>query len=387
MAWNGVIFGGWCKPSPRRLPASPRTASIICNGRPMAAGWRPRARTRWSGFTTWRPAALEQALETGQKEVNGVSFSPDGLRLASAGDDGTIRVWNLAGGKETLRIAAHPKLAFQALFHAGGTMLISCGNDPTIRIWDARTGKEQASLRGHQNGVETIALSPDGLRLASGGADATTRIWDLAQRRELHTLAADAPWTSSAPSPSHRMVSGWRPLIWQACFIFGTRRPASSWRKHASWIDLILSPCRRMVAIWRRATPRAWCASWTWQRQIQPGRGQAIARPTAGVEGPAAVARARESGVRRPLHRRGTVDHGGRGWADTDVGRGRCIGAAHGQERPRRSSPADVCVGPPRFRTRSRHGCVRLGPGGNQLAPDHDNAAIGRTFDDRRQDG
>ena len=61
-----------------------------------------------------------------------------------------------------------------------GTRLASAGDDGTVRVWDAATGAPQATLTGHTGGVRAVAWSPDGTRLASAGDDGTVRVWDAA---------------------------------------------------------------------------------------------------------------------------------------------------------------------------------------------------------------
>lgn len=130
---------------------------------------------------------LELELPTGQGEVNGVALSSDYQRMATAGDDGSVRVWELASQTELLRIDAHKNIAYQIAFTGDGR-LVSCGNDPTIRIWDAETGEPKGLLQGHTDTVEAIELSPDGQFLASVSMDHTVRLWDLHTNKEARFL-------------------------------------------------------------------------------------------------------------------------------------------------------------------------------------------------------
>jgi WD40 repeat protein len=62
-----------------------------------------------------------------------------------------------------------------------GGLLGSGGSDATIRLWDVATGRQIATLKGHDNYVHAVAFAPDGKTLASGSRGKTIKIWDLTQ--------------------------------------------------------------------------------------------------------------------------------------------------------------------------------------------------------------
>ena len=78
-----------------------------------------------------------------------MAFSPDGTRLASAGDDGTVRVWDAATGQEALTLKGHTAEVSSVAFSPDGTRLASAGDDSTVKVWDAATGQEALTLKGH----------------------------------------------------------------------------------------------------------------------------------------------------------------------------------------------------------------------------------------------
>ena len=68
-------------------------------------------------------------------------------------------------------------------FGLNGKRLASGGEDKTVRVWDATTGLEVLALRGHTDRCGCVAFSPDGWRLASASSDRTIRIWDATPLR------------------------------------------------------------------------------------------------------------------------------------------------------------------------------------------------------------
>ncbi|MFK0735411.1 MAG: WD40 repeat domain-containing protein, partial [Gloeotrichia echinulata HAB0833] len=63
-----------------------------------------------------------------------------------------------------------------------GKTLASGSRDNTIKIWNIATGKEIRTLNGHSSFVNSVAFSPDGKTLASGSLDKTIKIWRLSER-------------------------------------------------------------------------------------------------------------------------------------------------------------------------------------------------------------
>src|SRR5262249_56584762 len=86
-------------------------------------------------------AALPMAGQGGA--VPAVASAPDGKTVATAGADGTVRIWDLATGKQTLKLE-QPSEAVGVVFSPDGTTLAaaSAGQDGWLIAWDVATGKE-----------------------------------------------------------------------------------------------------------------------------------------------------------------------------------------------------------------------------------------------------
>jgi WD40 repeat protein len=69
--------------------------------------------------------------------VRHVAFSPDGRRLASAGTDRAVKLWDVSSGQELLTLRGHSDEALAAVFSPDGRRLATSGRDGVIRIWDA----------------------------------------------------------------------------------------------------------------------------------------------------------------------------------------------------------------------------------------------------------
>jgi eukaryotic-like serine/threonine-protein kinase len=174
-----------------------------------------------------------------QKAAQGVCFSPDGTRLASACRDGTVKVWDARTGKEeALDLKGHKGNATSVCFSPDGTLLASAswGNvkvwdagtgrevrtlEPAdwftsvcfspdgkrlaaaigdrskafqpgeVKVWEVRTGREEFSLKGHKGPVNCVCWSPDGTRLASAGDDFTVKVWDARTGQEQRSLKGE----------------------------------------------------------------------------------------------------------------------------------------------------------------------------------------------------
>jgi WD40 repeat protein len=132
----------------------------------------------------WRLAHSEMYTFRGHGTgVHSVAFSPDGQRVASGAEDGSIMVWEARTGRKCFTV--REKGAVSALaFSPDGKTLVSASGQREIKVRDARTGRPLRALSGHPGGVKSLAFSRDGSRLASASVDGTVKVFLTNTNRE-----------------------------------------------------------------------------------------------------------------------------------------------------------------------------------------------------------
>jgi WD40 repeat protein/transcriptional regulator with XRE-family HTH domain len=123
-----------------------------------------------------------------------VAFSPDGVLLASGGEDQTIKVWHVATSHCLRTLRGHKGAVLSVRFSPDGTLLASSGEDQTIKIWNAATSHCLRTLHGHTSRTRSVAFSPDGATLVSGSDDGTIKLWNIQTGECLKTLRSDRPY-------------------------------------------------------------------------------------------------------------------------------------------------------------------------------------------------
>ncbi|MGB3759286.1 MAG: AAA-like domain-containing protein [Rivularia sp. (in: cyanobacteria)] len=146
--------------------------SLSPDGLKMASASDDKTLKLWN-----REGNLLKTFKGHDSRVYSVSFSPDGKKLASASNDNTVKLWKLDG---TLlkTFKGHSRKVLSVKFSPDGTKLISASHDETVKLWNL-DGTLVKTFKGHTATVYDVDFSPDGKTIASSSFDGKVKIWNI----------------------------------------------------------------------------------------------------------------------------------------------------------------------------------------------------------------
>jgi RNA polymerase sigma factor (sigma-70 family) len=155
---------------------------------------------------------------TAKGTVTAVAFSHHGRRAITCTDDGFVRQYDLASGKELWAFDTHmpgPGTVRDVAVSRDSRLALIAVGDCTVRLLDAETGEQLRQFVGHKARVEGVSFSKNGrLALSASGTwypnverDNTVRLWDVASGKEIRCFKGHTAWVSIPVfSPDERYV-------------------------------------------------------------------------------------------------------------------------------------------------------------------------------------
>ncbi|MCU0686840.1 MAG: protein kinase, partial [Polyangiaceae bacterium] len=243
-------------------PVEVRAAAFSPDGRRVATASQDGAVRVFGADGAGEPLVLRGHVG----QVLWVAWSPDGSRLVSASRDKTARVWPADGAGEPV-VLRHEGDVYRAVFSPDGRRVATASKDGAIRVFGADGAREPLVLRGHGGPALVVSWSPDGRRLVSASRDKTLRVWPAdgaGKAPTVHAYHAIAYAASFSPDGRRIVTAGDDRVarVWDADALAAGRatRPLYSLRGYESEIfGAVFSPDgRRVVTAAGDGTARVW---------------------------------------------------------------------------------------------------------------------------------
>jgi len=148
-------------------------------------------------YNVWRfeiDSGQKTALESTDSWVRGMAFDHSGKTIVTAGYDGRLIWWPVAGEKpEPLRVvAAHKGWVRSVAVSPDGSLLASVGNDLVVRLWNMQDGTLIREMPGHESHIYNVVFHPSGKRLATGDLMGNLFDWEVDTGKRLRAWKADS---------------------------------------------------------------------------------------------------------------------------------------------------------------------------------------------------
>jgi WD40 repeat protein len=196
-------------------PGSILKVALSADGRKLAAVGGARKGGRQPGLARYAYAWDLNSGETIRVFGNhpsgivDIAFSPNGQSVATAAEDGSVKIWKQATAAELRQLQGHSGPVNRILYSPDGVYLASAGADKIVQIWDSVAGRSLAKMEGHTGAVTCLDFSPDSRTVATGSEDRSLRFWDAATGQEYASARITLTGTPSSVvySPDARYVA------------------------------------------------------------------------------------------------------------------------------------------------------------------------------------
>lgn len=129
--------------------------------------------------TTDRRCSLLRAIPLCDAKVRGLAVAPEGTELAVACGDGAVRILETTLFNEVATCTGHAGGSNSVYYHHNKPVLVSGGKDGHLRTWNRTDGYvELLALPAHRSTIYAISFNPGGRRMASASRDKTVKLWE-----------------------------------------------------------------------------------------------------------------------------------------------------------------------------------------------------------------
>jgi hypothetical protein len=141
--------------------------------------------------------------------VTSVACNPTTARFAASGSiDGSIKIWDVVEGKETMLIVGHSGAVWCVSYSPDARVVASASSDRMVKVWSASTGENVVTIRGHTKIVTSVQMTADGTKLLSCSSDRTVRLWDASSGVELACAEGDGAFTAVSVGSGYNVAVG-----------------------------------------------------------------------------------------------------------------------------------------------------------------------------------
>ena len=202
----------------------------------------------WPEYTSVPQGAITQVsrFKEHRNVVDDMTFSADGTRALSGGQDGKVYLWDVRQGTLIQSFPLHSSGVTAVALSPDDRLAVSGDYGGHIHVWDAASGRSVHELKGHSEAVISLTFSADRRRLLSAADDKTVRLWDVESGRELQTYHGTDRCLHADFSPTGEtvlLIDGKTLIHWNPTEDKVLRRVLLD----SEW-SIVLSPDRRLLA-------------------------------------------------------------------------------------------------------------------------------------------